>query len=111
MSKRIGIWVMVLGLVALPSTVFAQSDWTGEMGWASQAKGKLCYGLKNVLLGWTELFTEPAEAINEGGNFFLGIGEGVVNAVGQTVGGVLHAVTFPITAIDIPLPEGGTQLL
>ena len=111
MSKRIGIWVIILALVAAPTAVFAQSSWTQETGWGNQAKGKFVYGLKNVLLGWTELFTEPYEAATGGGNFFLGLGEGVWNGVGQTVGGALHLVTFPITQIDVPLPEGGTQLL
>ena len=89
----------------------AGSPWTQEEGWGNQARGKFVYGFKNVLLGWTDLFSEPYEAINSGGNFFLGLGEGLWNGVGQTVGGALHLVTFPITGIDLPLPEGGTQVI
>ena len=88
----------------------AGSPWADEVGYANQAKGKLVYGVKNVLLGWTELFTQPHEAIQNGENVFVGLGKGVWNGVGQTVGGALHAITFPIPAIDVPLPEGGTQV-
>jgi hypothetical protein len=122
MSKRIGVWVVIAALTGLPALSFAAgehggtamsspSSWTQEVGWANQAKGKLIFGLKNTLLGWTELVTEPKEALNEGGNFFVGVGQGLWNGVGQTVLGAAHAVTFPITQIDIPLPEGGTQLM
>lgn len=90
---------------------YTASSWTSEMGWGNRAGQKLLFGVKNLLLGWTELFTEPKEAIDSGENFFVGLGRGVVSGVGQTVGGVLHGVTFPITALDVTLPEGGTQLL
>ena len=111
MTKRIGVVVFVLALAAAPTLAFAQSPWASESGWANQAKGKFVYGAKNVLLGWTEIFTEPKNAITNGTNFFVGVGKGLWNAVGQEVGGALHLVTFPIPQIDIPLPEGGTQLL
>jgi hypothetical protein len=115
------VWVVIGVVVAFPLMGYAaehggkamgsSSPWTQEDGWANQAKAKFGYGLKNTLLGWTELFTEPRDAISEGGNFFMGVGEGVWNGVGQTVGGALHLVTFPIVAIDVPLPEGGTQIM
>ena len=111
MSKRLGLWVVMLALVAAPSVASAASPWASEMGWANQAKGKFVYGAKNTLLGWTELFTEPRDAVTSGGNFFVGVGKGLWNGVGQTVGGALHLVTFPITQIDVPLPEGGTHVM
>mgnify|MGYP001561531833 FL=1 len=111
MSKRIGLWVFIMALVAAPALAQAASPWAAEQGWGNQAKGKLVYGLKNTLLGWTELFTEPYEAVQNGENFFVGLATGVWNGVGQTVGGVLHLVTFLVPAIDVPLPEGGTALL
>ena len=111
MSKRIGLWVFVLALVAAPTGALAASSWAMEQGWANQAKGKFVYGLKNPLLGWTAIFTEPKEAIDSGSNFFVGVGKGLWDATGQTVGGALHLVTFPITQIDVPLPEGGTKIM
>jgi len=51
------------------------------------------------------------KASQAGENVVVGIGKGVWNAVGQTALGAAHAVTFPITALDLPLPEGGTDLL
>jgi len=111
MSKRFGVVVVILALVAAPTAAFAGSPWMQETGWANQAKGKFVYGLKNTLLGWTEIFTEPKDAIDAGENFFVGVGTGLWNAAGQTLGGALHLVTFPITQLDVPLPEGGTELL
>lgn len=111
MTRRLGVMAVVLALVAAPVAAFAASPWTQEVDYLGKVKGKFVYGLKNGLLGWTEIFSEPAEAIQGGGNFFVGIGEGLFNGVGQTVGGALHLATFPIPQIDVPLPEGGTQLL
>ena len=67
----------------------------------------LVRGATNTLLGWTELFRQPVNEVKGGGNIVTGVGKGV----GQTVGGIAHLVTFPIPAIDIPLPRGGTDLL
>ena len=114
MSKKLGMLVAVLAIVAAPTLAYAAmaaGPWASESGWGNQAKGKLVYGLKNTLLGWTEIFTEPKDALDEGGNFFVGVGKGLWNAVGQTVGGVVDLATFPIPQISVPLPEGGTKVL
>lgn len=111
MVKRLGMAVFAVVLVAAPMTASAASDWASGATWGEQATGKLKYGLKNTLLGWTSLFREPMQASQAGENVFVGIGRGVWNAVGQTVGGAAHAVTFPLTMIDIPLPEGGTDVM
>ena len=112
MGKRFGLILLVgVALVAAPLLVSAASPWADEPTWGAQATGKLKYGVTNLLLGWTSLFREPVQAHQAGENVFVGVGRGVWNAVGQTVGGALHAVTFPITQIDVPLPEGGTDLL
>jgi len=112
MGKRLGVvLVFALGLVAAPLVASAASPWAEGATYGEKATGKLKYGLTNALLGWTSLFREPVQASQAGENVFVGIGRGVWNAVGQTVGGAAHAVTFPIPQIDIPLPEGGTDLL
>ena len=111
MGKRIGLLVLCVALLAGPVTASAASSWASGATYGEQATGKLKYGLTNLLLGWTELFREPKRASAAGENVFAGIGRGVWNAVGQTVGGVAHLVTFPIPAIDIPLPRGGTDLM
>jgi hypothetical protein len=90
---------------------YTASPWTNEVGWSNRALSKLGFGLRNGLLGWTELFREPKRAIDEGDNFFIGLGMGVKNAVLITLGGVVHTVTFPLTELDAPLPKGGTDLL
>ena len=134
MDKRIGVVVVcvaVLGvLVASPATSYAAdmgmggakwtlsvtkdytpSPWTKEMGYSNRAIGKLGFGVKNLLLGWTDLFTETKKATDGGENFFMGLGHGLKDAVENELGGAVHLVTFPITSIDAPLPDGGTQIL
>ena len=112
MGKRLSVvLVLGIGLLAAPLLASAASPWADGATWGEKATGKLKYGLTNTLLGWTSLFREPVQASQAGENVFVGIGRGVWDAVGQTVGGALHAVTFPIPQIDVPLPEGGTDLL
>ena len=111
MGKRLGVVLFSVALLSGPMAASAASSWASGATYNEKAVGKLKYGLTNTLLGWTELFREPKRASEAGENLFVGIGRGVWNAVGQTVGGVAHAVTFPIPAIDIPLPRGGTDLL
>mgnify|MGYP001564637944 CR=1 FL=1 len=111
MGRRTGLVVLGVALLALPMSASAGSPWMDEATYSEQALAKLKYGLTNGLLGWTSLFRTPAAEIQAGENVVVGIGKGLWNATGQTVGGALHAATFPITAIDIPLPEGGTDLL
>ena len=112
MGKRFGVVVvLVLGVLAAPMLASAASSWADGATYGEKATGKLKYGVTNLLLGWTSLFREPVQASQGGENVFVGLGRGVWNAVGQTVGGAVHTVTFPIPQIDIPLPEGGTDLL
>ncbi len=129
MPKRVSLWVAVGALMACPAMGYAAtmgsgakctlsltkdytaSPWTSEMGWSNRAIGKLGFGVKNALLGWTEIFTEPKQALDAGENFFVGLGKGLKNGVEDELGGVVHIVTFPITGVDAPLPEGGTDLL
>lgn len=131
MVKRLGFVVVVLAAImaALPATGYAAemaggakytlsltkdytpSPWTSEVGWSNRAIGKLGFGVKNLLLGWADLFTETKEAMDAGENFFVGLGRGVKDGIENELGGAAHIVTFPITGLDAPLPEGGTQLL
>ncbi len=134
MTKRFGIWVVFGALLLSCSTGnaaehggkmvgggakwtlsltkdYTASPWTSEVGYTNRAIGKLGFGVKNLLLGWTEIFTEPKAALDEGSNFFVGLGKGLKNGLEQELGGAVHLVTFPITAIDAPLPGGGTQIL
>ena len=89
---------------------YTASPWTTETGYWPRATHKLGFGLKNLLLCWTELFTEPREASEAKRSVLKGIGVGVKDTLEDLVGGVVHIVTFPITNLDAPLPEGGVQL-
>ncbi len=81
---------------------FEASDWTKEPTYLKKTEQKLGFGFLNLTAGWTALFFEPAN----GQNFFTGLGNGVLYFATDTLGGALHAVTFPIS-LDIPLPHGG----
>jgi len=105
MIKKVSIFLLAFTLVAAPA--FAGSSWTSEGSYGAKTMAKLGFGLENALLGWTEIFTEIAEADNK----LVGVGNGLLNFVGDTVGGVLHVATFPCPNIDIPLPQGGVGIL
>ncbi len=111
MRNRLGVVVLGLALLAGPVSVSAASPWADESTYATKAAAKLKYGLTNTLLGWTSLIRTPVSASQSGENVLIGIAQGVWDAVGQTCGGALHLVTFPIPAVDVPLPKGGTDIL
>ena len=90
---------------------YTPSPWTTEEGYLRQSGGKFVFGAKNALLGVTELYTAPRDAMQHGEKVAVGIGRGFVNMLGDMVGGVIHIATFPITAVDVPLPQGGTKIL
>ncbi len=89
---------------------FKASPWTTGTTWSEKAVGKLQFGIKNLFAGWTEIFTEPKEAIDNKTCVIQGFFRGCFNALIDEVGGVLHTATFPITGLDVPLPEGGTSV-
>ena len=111
MGKRLGVVVFSVVLLTGPVIASAASSWAGGATYGEKIGGKLKFGLRNVLAGWTEIFTQPVDSSKAGENVLVGVGRGVWNAVGQTVGGAAHTVTFFIPQIDVPLPEGGTNLL
>ncbi len=90
---------------------YTPSPWTVEEGYLHRAKDKLAFGGKNTLLGWMELYNEPRDMHRQQGSMLKGFGYGMANMLGDTVGGAVHLLTFPITAVDVPLPEGGTDVL
>ena len=90
---------------------YTPSAWTQEMGYKKQAGGKFLFGGKNALLGWMELYNEPRHAARAKQNIAKGFGRGLLNTLGDTIGGVVHLATFPIRAVDVTLPEGGTDIL
>jgi len=81
---------------------FEPSPWAEEPTYLGKISQKLGFGFLNITAGWTELFFEPTRDKN----FFVGVGKGIGLFVTDTLGGVLHAATFPIP-VDIPLPQGG----
>lgn len=56
--------------------------------------GRLCSGLCNATLGWTEIFFRPGKVAAEGGNLIVGFFRGVGNAITRTAVGVVEVATF-----------------
>ena len=109
--KKLMLALLAVGVLATPTMAFAEpSPWTTKTTYTDKAVGKLEFGFKNIFAGWTEILTEPKEAYDAKTNVFRGVGEGLWNGLADTVGGILHLATFPITQLDVPLPEGGTTI-
>jgi len=109
MKKLFTIAVVVLIAVAMvQAPAFAASPWTQETTYTAKIGNKLGFGVKNLVLGWTEIFARPDAYANEDKNFVEGVGMGLWNAIVYTVGGALHTATFPIP-VDIPLPNNGIE--
>lgn len=101
------VLLAVVFLGSLSGAGLAASPWKEQTGYANQLKYKLDFGFRNTLLGWSEVITEPWEAHKENGSILESAGRGIWNAVADTIGGILHLATFPLTMVDLPLPENG----
>ena len=77
------------------------SPWTKEKRYMEKAGGKLGFGFLNISVGWSSLFMEPSREKS-----WNGLAKGLGLCITNTVGGLLHAATFPIP-VDLPLPAGG----
>ena len=94
---------------------FAASPWTEGKTYGEKVKGKLDFGVKNLLGGWTEIFShtmkhaKAEENKEQKENIGVSLLTGIVYGAVDTVGGALHAATFVIPEIDVPLPENGVQ--
>ena len=107
MKKSIAWLLVALIVMSVPQMAFAASPWTTKTTYNDKAIGKLQFGLKNLVFGFTEIFMEPKKAVDEHENVPQGFAKGLMYAIGDTIGGALHVVTTPFTQIDVPLPENG----
>ena len=113
-----GLFIGLAVLAAVPSMAEAKpyprhvpkryrsAEWKQEQGWLNQSTSKFAYGAKNALFGWTELITEPYEAaMDPKRNVVEGLGKGLWNGIGKTVGGAVDLVTFPMPELSVPMPQ------
>ena len=105
MVMRTSIWFLILCFIFIPR-VQAASPWLAEKKYDQKIAHKFSYGLTNIFFGWTEIFYEPLKAAKREENALIGTGKGILHAVGITLGGALHLLTFPVP-IDIPLFHDG----
>lgn len=110
MKKSSKILQTIILLLLFSSQAFAASPWTQEVGYGDRVSGKVVYGMANLWGGWISLFYEPINAHHQNQNIALGVGKGVAYGVVETLGGLAHLLTAPITVLDIPLPHNGVEL-
>ncbi|MBN1687779.1 MAG: hypothetical protein JW893_01620 [Candidatus Omnitrophica bacterium] len=109
--KRILLAIILLIFMVLPSFhAWGASPWTETEDYGEKAAAKLGFGLRNIALGWTKILTMSHDALKNEKPFLSNFLEGIAHASGRTVGGALHVATFPLTSLDIPLPENGENL-
>lgn len=112
MKKSSLFLVLALLLSLVPNAAWADaSPWTEGKTYREKMFGKLDFGVKNLILGPMHLISDPLHGINDEGALggFKGLGEGVYHGLTYTVGGALHFLTFPVTNLDVPLPDGGVK--
>jgi putative exosortase-associated protein (TIGR04073 family) len=55
---------------------------------------RVCNGLCNAALGWSEIFFRPGKVVSAGGNPVVGFFRGLGNAISRTAAGAVEIVTF-----------------
>ncbi len=90
--------LLTFQLLLAPSS-FAESPWVKNDSVFEKMTGKLGYGLKNSLLGWTSMFIEAAQPQykTEWNGFCVGVARGIF----YTGSGLIQLATFPIP-VDFP---------
>jgi len=100
--KKLVLFVIVMVFAA--SFAYAAEEKEGKVCGAcsnlqsddmSQRYGaRVCNGLCNAALGWSEIFFRPGKVAAAGGNPVMGFFEGLGNAISRTSAGVVEIVTF-----------------
>lgn len=106
MKKIMFLFLAVLILLT-STTAFAASPWTTASTNKDKMLGKLDFGFKNLLGGWTELFAQPYYAVRDKQCVIRATFKGLITGAIDEVGGALHVLTFPLTSVDVPLPNNG----
>jgi hypothetical protein len=107
MKKRLFSLSLIVVIFLNASPLFAASPWTQEATLRERRLGKFAFGMKNTVFGWMDVIYEPSYYHRQGKSPIVGFGKGLADGVINTVGGVLQVATFPLPALDIPLPDNG----
>ncbi len=99
---KIKFTALFLALITLSSPA-QSSPWAEKETYGEKAGGKAIFGAKNLLLGWTTLFTEPVKYryYLEKKKSWQGLCVGISKTVLYTATGAIQLVTFPIP-VDFP---------
>jgi hypothetical protein len=111
MLKRLTVCFLIISALVVSTPCFAyfeSSSWTEETSYNRKMLKKFIFGDMNLSWGWLEIVATPYEAVKQDRMVWPWIAAGICNSVIDTVGGALHLVTFFITPLDIPLPQGGS---
>ncbi|MBI3307474.1 MAG: hypothetical protein HYZ84_06700 [Candidatus Omnitrophica bacterium] len=96
MKKLTAFLIMFVFFV---SNSASASPWAEEAEYFPRIFGKLGFGLKNSLLGWSEIFIQPTQPKYK--TDWEGFCVGMAAALVETGNGLIHLVTFPIP-VDVP---------
>ena len=110
MNRAVKLIALILAMILIPCSAFARSPWTTVQDYGDQAVSKLGFGLRNILIGWQDIPVETYRSLEKGELVFIGLAKGTVKTLGRAVGGAAHVLTFPVTSVDVPLPENGEKL-
>ncbi|MBI4436881.1 MAG: exosortase system-associated protein, TIGR04073 family [Candidatus Omnitrophica bacterium] len=109
MLKKIGVWVLVLGLGMLfISPAYAAKTTKGSCGictraeseaYGTKAPAALARGVANTGFGFTEILAQPVKETRQGGNAAVGFGKGIGQFVARELRGVAELATFWIPGV------------
>ncbi len=116
--RRALVLLSLFCLLSAPARTEAASPWAAQPTYAGKTGGKLGFGLKNSLLGWTMMFVEAKQP--EYKKDWEGFCVGISRSVFYTAAGLVQLVTFPVPVdfpdvgkgLHVPTPEkiaGGSR--
>lgn len=113
MKKIAVVLILLVAVTSVPVAGWAASPWTQETTYQGKMLGKLRFGLKNALGGWTAVYSEPVSHYKDHkgvGHVLEGFFSGISRAFVYTAGGLLHTGTFPITNLDVQILDDGVKI-
>ena len=107
MKKFVAIGLIFLFIVGLSTVLFADEGTVSTTPYRLAIGNKVARGLKNALLGWTEIPKRMVDITNETNDpvwgVFAGTFQGTLKAIARTASGVSDVVTAPISPEKGPL--------
>ena len=105
--KRLAAVLIIAGLIAAPGRLMANEQSEPASVYWKEVERHAREAAKNILLGWSELITEPEKAAKKDESVLKGAGKGLVDSFTTTLGGVWNLLMSFAPNLQVPLPDGG----